>query len=1161
MKTPFRSLIAVLCVVLPVHAFGYELPFTHYTPDSENNPLPSAEVYKVYQDRLGYVWIAVFSSGLLRYDGHNTELYTTADGLKDLSLSEVMEDKAGRLWIGSNDGLVVSEEPLSAYSRGRRIRFVSRIGSIELLTTSIQKNQLAIDTDGTMWAGTPASGLIRYHLNATAGLFADTVSTDTQGSGQNRAVRSIAARRDGSVWVGLRGGDLLAFEKGVARPDFLSEDQGAPRHNVNIIYESAAGTLWGGCRNGVFWRLDETDQKKLIVNVSHALTSDIQSIVAVSDDTFWVASEGSGAMWIHVSDSTQTALYDRTSGFLSDNIHHVMQDREGNLWFAQTGGVSKLRRNHAAFESFTAASHTGERPALPASAVSAVADGSDQVDLPGLWIGTADGGIVCIDNDRGTAAVTTDVGLRNNWVNALMFDRMGRLWIGTASGINCLTLRPELPLPPSQEKHDVVTFDNRGLLVGYRRTTIYDCSKLPMLEEDNGAKSVESLWFSGYHNLYCLVENEWYDFREPAGFPVTSFHAVAFDDKQRLWVATSDHGLYRSVIPLSLAVLKRLDTEDMAFQLGDKKGVFGKKITTPIFKQVWSEAKGSPTRRIETLRWFDGVLWLGTPKGLFMLEGDPPQVTTHLGTADGLSAENAVTMDFSPITASLWVGTNAGLDEIDPKTRTIVRTVNKDNGLVGNEAWYHGSVRAADDGSVYFGSSRGLSHYLPHLDTKNDLPPLTDFRRAVFSENNRGNNEIAIEYCALSFTNERRVRYRTRLVGYDDEWSPATSEFKIRYTNLPAVFSSKEYTFEVQASNNDGVWTEAPLKFDFSVTPAWWIRWWSFALQAALMGILVVGGHRVRTHQLKKRNKQLEQTVEERTNEIRDKAQQLREQNVELEDKNQQIIRTQQQLIVQEKLASLGSLTAGIAHEIKNPLNFVNNFAELTVDLVSDLREDIEKEKESINSETADDIESILKDLEQNVSKINQHGKRADGIVRGMLLHSGGQKGERRETDINALLDENVNLAYHGLRAKDATMNVTFEKDYDERMEKIQIIPQDMSRVFLNMITNACRATREKKEQASSDYSPTIVLRTKDLGERVEVRIRDNGTGIPDDVRDKIFNPFFTTRPTGEGTGLGLSISHDIVVQEHGGEVNVETEPGEFTEFIVTLPKMDLPGD
>jgi signal transduction histidine kinase len=300
--------------------------------------------------------------------------------------------------------------------------------------------------------------------------------------------------------------------------------------------------------------------------------------------------------------------------------------------------------------------------------------------------------------------------------------------------------------------------------------------------------------------------------------------------------------------------------------------------------------------------------------------------------------------------------------------------------------------------------------------------------------------------------------------------------------------------------------------------------------------------------ELEKYSQTLELKVDERTA-------QLRERNRELERTLLQLKDAQNQIGMQEKMASLGSLTAGIAHEIKNPLNFVNNFAALSVDLTGELREEIDKQKEKVDADAIDYMQGIVGDLEQNVKKINEHGKRADNIVKGMLLHSRGKPGEKQPTELNALVDEYVNLAYHGLRAQDTSFDITIVRNYDPAVGKIDVVPQDISRVLLNLINNACYSAHEKKLETGDSYAPTLTVTTRNLGDKVEVRVRDNGKGVPDAVRDKVFNPFFTTKPAGKGTGLGLSISFDIVVQQHRGELKFDTQEGEYAEFTVTLPK------
>jgi signal transduction histidine kinase len=256
---------------------------------------------------------------------------------------------------------------------------------------------------------------------------------------------------------------------------------------------------------------------------------------------------------------------------------------------------------------------------------------------------------------------------------------------------------------------------------------------------------------------------------------------------------------------------------------------------------------------------------------------------------------------------------------------------------------------------------------------------------------------------------------------------------------------------------------------------------------------------------------------------------------------------TQAKLIQQEKMASLGELTAGIAHEIQNPLNFVNNFSEVNSELISELKEEVDKGN-------LEEAKAIANDIEENEQKINHHGKRADAIVKGMLQHSRQTKGVKEPTDINALCDEYLRLSYHGLRAKDKEFNCDFKTDFDETIGKINIVPQEIGRVLLNLYNNAFYATHEKNKQHIAGYQPTVSVSTKKINDKILISVKDNGNGIPEKVVDKIFQPFFTTKPTGQGTGQGLSLSFDIVTTGHGGELKVETKEGEGAEFTVLLP-------
>jgi signal transduction histidine kinase len=369
------------------------------------------------------------------------------------------------------------------------------------------------------------------------------------------------------------------------------------------------------------------------------------------------------------------------------------------------------------------------------------------------------------------------------------------------------------------------------------------------------------------------------------------------------------------------------------------------------------------------------------------------------------------------------------------------------------------------------------------------------------------------------------------LQNYDNGWSQASSERRAYYFNIPPG----KYVFRVKAVNSYGVWAEKTI--EVIIMPPWWRSWWAYCFYGLLFVTLVFGFDRFQRHRLLK--------SEREKNQLRELAQAK-----EIEKAYTELKATQTQLIQSEKMASLGELTAGIAHEIQNPLNFVNNFSEVSNELIVEIEEERAKKPETRDEKL---VTEILIDIKQNLEKINHHGKRADAIVKGMLQHSRSNSGVKEPTDINALADEYLRLAYHGLRAKDKSFNASMKTDFDETIGKIDIIPQDIGRVILNLITNSFYAVTEKKHQQPDGYEPKVEINTRKSNNSVVVSVKDNGNGIPQKALDKIFQPFFTTKPTGQGTGLGLSLSYDIV-KAHGGEITVETKEGEGTTFKIQLP-------
>ncbi|HKC37129.1 MAG TPA: ATP-binding protein, partial [Chitinophagaceae bacterium] len=387
-------------------------------------------------------------------------------------------------------------------------------------------------------------------------------------------------------------------------------------------------------------------------------------------------------------------------------------------------------------------------------------------------------------------------------------------------------------------------------------------------------------------------------------------------------------------------------------------------------------------------------------------------------------------------------------------------------------------------------------------------------------------NYLQFHFGQIHGNNIDTIWYRYILEGVNKKWSDKTYiPVSENYLNLLAG----NYTFKVSSLNN-GEWT-TPAEFNFSIRPPWWKTWWAYSLFVLVFLGMIALIVQYRSRKLKTENLALEEKINQRTTELKQSLQDLRA--------------TQTQLIQSEKMASLGELTAGIAHEIQNPLNFVNNFSDINAELIDEATQEMDKGN-------TNEAKTILNDIKENEQKINHHGKRADAIVKGMLQHSRSSSGIKEPTNINKLADEYLRLAYHGLRAKDKSFNATMKTDFDESIGNINVIPQDIGRAILNLITNAFYAVDQKKKQLGDGYEPTVTVSTKKTNGKVEVSVKDNGNGIPQKVLDKIFQPFFTTKPTGQGTGLGLSLSYDIV-KAHGGEIKVNTKENEGTEFTITL--------
>lgn len=442
----------------------------------------------------------------------------------------------------------------------------------------------------------------------------------------------------------------------------------------------------------------------------------------------------------------------------------------------------------------------------------------------------------------------------------------------------------------------------------------------------------------------------------------------------------------------------------------------------------------------------------------------------------------------------------------------------------------------------YFGSTNAIVYFASIFINRKPFSLPVEVNSLKELQLDHKQNTIRIETGVIDFYSKKtkgQIRYKLERNGKTSEWEFPLDRI-IRYEDL----APGTYRLIIQASNASGEFISPEKILLIHISPPFWQTWWFRVLALIIVIDSVYGFVRYRSHNLKKRNVLLEKKVTERTNELNRSLSELKA--------------TQEQLIHSEKMASLGELTSGIAHEIKNPLNFINNFSEINMELITEVAEE---QIPKLNGSSSDELASIIKTLRKNSEKINHHGKRVDEIVKSMLQHSRLGNATKESVNINTLCEESLKLAYHGFKAKEKTFNASFETHFAPDLPRIMVVPQDLGRVMLNLINNAFYTVNERKRKNQVDspetesfYKPIVTISTKKCDKKILISVTDNGMGIPEKIITKIFQPFFTTKPTGEGTGLGLSMSYDIITKSHGGEVHVKSKEGEGTNFEILLP-------
>ncbi|HYK46198.1 MAG TPA: two-component regulator propeller domain-containing protein [Parafilimonas sp.] len=1071
----------------------------------------------IAQDKNGYMWFAT-QGGLYKYDGYRFTLYSNdpsdSNSIGASHLETVYADREGIIWIAL------------------------WVGGLDRLD--------------------PATGKVthfRYDPRNTDGI------SDTK-------VRAILEDHEGTLWVGTHNG-LDMFDRKTGKFKHFRHDKNDPHSLssdiVRELYEDREGVLWvgtgsvfpdeGAADDGGLNRFDrQTGKFTRYVhdpNDPHSLINNkVQSLLEDSRGNFWVGTAGDG---LHIMDR-KTGKFERyrydpahperlsrpalnTTGV--DQIHFITEDAAHNIWIATLGnGINKYdpktkRITHFGYKD----SASGFRHNSGWS----FCNSRDGV----LWIGTYEGGLYRLDPYQKDIPHVTTTGA----VFGFCTDSLNNFWIATTQGLivqNRKTGISRIFVGTPRDPQSLIDnwilsiysandgslwIGNNGGLNRYNpasgRFTAY--SNLPRNTLDGNVASVYAIKAAGGDTL-CLG---------------TSAGIVLMDERTGGFISFANKPKdSTSISPYDVVCL-----------LPEKSGNIWAGDLTAGGLNYFDRKTRSFTHFLKGLsvssviKDHEGTIWVGTDVGVYYRK-DPQsgfQKFKFFGSAVDVTNVLSIVEDDNK---NIWVSTSLGIFRINGVTQEVMlyganRNISADD--LTPISGYKGP-----DGSIYFGASNGYYTFSPSELGGNPTAPQVVFtsfivqgKPIIAGKDNilpfplqatkkislaYDQNVFSFDFAGIHYASPENNRHLYMLENYDQTWRGAGAEKSASYFNVPPG----HYIFHVKAASSDGVWAEKSIAI--VISPPWWRTWWAYCMYALLLLGVIVTVDRFQKARVIRAER-------ERTRE-RELAQAK-----EIEKAYHKLTTTQAQLIQSEKMASLGELTAGIAHEIQNPLNFVNNFSEVNRELLNEMLDEVDKG----NTQEAS---SLAKNIIDNEEKIIYHGKRADAIVKSMLQHSRISTGQKEPTDINALTDEYLRLSYHGMRAKDKSFNVELRTDFDDRVGKVSVVAQDIGRVLINLFNNAFYAVMEKQKSlsASASYAPLVEVVTKKLNAAVEIRIKDNGPGISQKVIDKIYQPFFTTKPAGQGTGLGLSLSYDVISKEHGGQIKVNTKEGEFTEFIIELP-------
>jgi len=1075
------------------------------------------------RDVNGFLWAG--GGGLCRYDGAIFKKYLPDPHQRRTihsdEVNSMVEDIHHNIWLGTAKGLARYDVKADTFTN-----FVTPMDS-----NNVNRSVYAFWSSGThVYCMESGKRVVTYDINSyekktilsfndptyVRYTILDTVSKSIWMLKHN----SAHAVGEGLLQISLQDGKKQLYTwpcyRNITGHSHSSEAMKLDSKRNIIWINSPDGLLAFSLKDKKFELVDAF--KKMITNKEY------KRFVGIDLDLFgrvWLATSPYGILRYDPDLKQLQPIFSDSNlqRMAGDANLHIYCDREGIVWSSNwlDYGIYEILPYQPPIRRFMA--HSKKQNSLSNHSIFSIIPGSNHQ----LYIGTRDGlNIFNTKTEEFRVLKKEDLpGIRGNFIVPVHLDTLkGKVWIRSTES----------------------TSDEWGM-------NLYEMDlatlKINPIVFKDGSKSLDSNSISS--------ASEWiWPYKK--GLLIGDEHHGIFELKEKSLTANL-------LIPFKIVLSRMVLHEDRYIFL--KNPVDGKNFSFENKDGVWLRS----AHLLDSLEWVniyhnkkDQSYWISFKYELWNCDKNFNIIRIYKledgyqGSAFAMVADDLGNLWFTDI-----------LDQIcrlNPMMGTITILGEEDGYFKQNMDWF-GSAAKDEDGNLYFGAinrgklSGGIDRIHPDkyssaqtsavyfrslLVNQQSYPLAVEINNLEELTLNYDENTFSLEAGIIDFYAQGKGRIRYKLEGkkHIEDWQYGPAYYTIRYDGL----SPGHYRLNLQASNANNEFN-SPLKIlSIYIRAPFWETWWFRILAALAAAGLVLGIIQIRSHNLKQRTKQLEAKVELRTNELKESLTELKE--------------TQAQLIQREKMASLGELTAGIAHEIQNPLNFVNNFSEVNAELISEMKQEMDKGN-------MDEVKLIVRGIDANGQKIIHHGKRADAIVKSMLQHSRSSEnsiGIKEPTDINALADEYLRLAYHGMRAKDKSFNCEYKMDLDPALPMVNVIPQDIGRVLLNLFNNAFWAVNERSRQGVSskspsvfeEYQPSVNLSTKKLTDYIEIRIQDNGPGIPPSIIEKIFQPFFTTKPTGEGTGLGLSLAYDIITKVHGGELKVESEVGKYTCFTIRLP-------